>query len=371
MNKILAFSSLIILIILCISCQGGKSNDIFEGQSDYTIIERGEKVLNNNYTKLYENSLENDPHIAYPVEIAIVGKVMYILDAGLPGIVMYSLDGEFIGEYGQKGKAPGEFINPNDIHICNGHIYCLDDRKQVISKFDMNFELLWERRIPSKIMKGLSPKSISIVDDSIFLSGFIYFNHTPILWKLNEDMNIIDSYLVFNHTFGGKNKLFKYALSTGNKSLVDSTSVYLAMFSGKNIIYSYDLETKKIQYCVMKPAAPSNDFSLLDHRDGGQEAMTFLTSLEIKATENYIITMEECGGESKEDAQPPKDYYNNLSFYKKDDTYLFSFQDKSIPYSYDGYGFDVVEVEDGFDIYIISRTRNSLMKYNMAYRYQS
>lgn len=364
------YSVILFSVFFLITCLNAQADEFFKGEKDCRVIERGEKILNNNYEKIYELSFYDDIHFASPDQLTVYQNLLYIVDYGVPGILVYSADGEFVQERAQKGKGPGEFLMPEALAISDDFIYCLDKGKLTISKFDLNLNLLWERRIPEEIIRVTQPNSISIAENSIFLSGFAYYNNPPLLWELTEDMKVSDKYLVFNHEFHGKEKIFKYMFSTGNRAVVSDNHAYVGMWTGKNILYCINLENKEIEYKIVKPTVPSNDFKVVDFEGGGWEVIMFFSVLRIKATENYIITLEECGGTSKDMKKLPKNYYNNLSFYKKDGTYLFSFQDESIPYSYSGYGFDVEEIEDGFNIYIVSEAKGCLLKYKLEYEHK-
>jgi DNA-binding beta-propeller fold protein YncE len=51
-------------------------------------------------------------HLQRPTGLAIVGDTLFVADAGKHAVVLYTLDGTYVGEFGSRGAGDGEFNFP-------------------------------------------------------------------------------------------------------------------------------------------------------------------------------------------------------------------------------------------------------------------
>lgn len=363
----------IYLILFCFlflpCCTKLKNEKLFLEENTIKIIERGQKVINNNYVKIFEIGNFGNFYFGAPTKIVFYNNLLYILDPSYNCIFVLSKKGEFIGKYGDQGKGPGEFSMLKDFVINNDVIYCLDKGKFCISKFTLDFELLWERKISNEILENISPENLSIYKNNLLISGFSnsYYDvkgRHPILYMINENMEILDNYMTLSKYFKGKSFEDKM-LYSANLLANDNNTAYIGILIGPNILYSLDLSNHQFKYKIIKEPVGSERYMKFNKGKGGMELLSLYNITAICITNNYIVLSEEAGGFSQSPEDLPKNYYNNISFYSKEGRYLFSFQDRSIPYSVYGIYCAVEEFEDGFYLYITSPESCKLYKYKL------
>ena len=121
-------------------------------------------------------------------------------------IQKFSLDGEFISEWGQKGKTEGKFFFPNDVAVKNDIVYVVDTGNQRIQMFSTNGEFI-------------SSFGTSGLGDGQFI--------TPVGIDIDSENNV---YV----TDKGNQKIEKF---TGNGEYLDSFEFYYSnyVFSPKAI----------------------------------------------------------------------------------------------------------------------------------------
>ena len=78
----------------------------------------------------------------YPSGIAVSEDFVFVADRELNRIQKFSTDGEFISEWGEKGIYEGQFFFPNGIAVNNGTIYVVDTGNQRIQTFSTDGEFL-------------------------------------------------------------------------------------------------------------------------------------------------------------------------------------------------------------------------------------
>lgn len=350
-------------------CTKVKSEKLFLEEDKTKIIEREQKIINNSYVKIFEIGNFDNFYFGGPAKIVLYNNLLYILDAAHNCIFVFSKEGEYIGKYGDQGKGPGEFSMLKDIAIDNNVIYCLDKGKLCISKFTLDFELLWERKIPNEILANISPENLSIYKNDLLISGFSnsYYDvkkRHPIIYMINENMEIVDNYLTLSEYFKGKSFEEKM-LYSAHLLANDNNIVYIGMLIGPNILYSFDLSNNQFRYKIVKEPLVGKRYEKFSKGRGDMELLSLYNITDICITDTYIVLAEEAGGFSYSPDDLPKNYYNNISFYSKEGKYLFSFQDSSIPYSVSGIYCAVEEIEDGFYLYITSPESCKLYKYKL------
>ncbi|MGC9337020.1 MAG: hypothetical protein ACP5EQ_02855, partial [Candidatus Cloacimonadia bacterium] len=205
----------------------------------------------------------------------------------------------------------------------------------------------------------------------LLLSGATYKKGNSIIFKINEEMEVMDEYMTVGKTFKGDKSLrkaFRSFFATWNALACDQSYVYMGMKTSNTILYCIDLLNRKVNFKITSEYTKSKGFKKT--RAGrGFELVAFYNINDVCITNNYIIIMEELGGSSKdiEKNKLPKNYYNNISFYTKEGNYLFSFEDRSIPYSYFGFNSAVEEIDTGFYIYIVSLDESCFYKYKVDF----
>jgi len=78
----------------------------------------------------------------YPSGIAVSGDSVFVADRDLNRIQKFSLDGEFITEWGEKGSYDGQLFFPNGIAVNNGTVYVADTGNQRIQIFSTDGEFI-------------------------------------------------------------------------------------------------------------------------------------------------------------------------------------------------------------------------------------
>jgi DNA-binding beta-propeller fold protein YncE len=73
-------------------------------------------------------------HLMRPTGLSVINRKLYVVDTGLHKIVIFDLDGHYIGEFGKRGEGDGEFNYP--VHIAGKDTtYVVDAMNYRIEKF--------------------------------------------------------------------------------------------------------------------------------------------------------------------------------------------------------------------------------------------
>lgn len=97
---------------------------------------------NGDYITEWGQSGKQPGEFHYPSGIAVSGDFVFVADRELNRIQKFSTDGEFISEWGAKGIYEGQFFFPNGIAVNNGTIYVVDTGNQRIQTFSTDGEFL-------------------------------------------------------------------------------------------------------------------------------------------------------------------------------------------------------------------------------------
>lgn len=77
------------------------------------------------------------PGFYWPRDIAIDSKNnLYVVDQGRDRIVVFTLNGNIVTEWGKKGKGDGEFNEPTAVTVDDHKVYVADPRNRRIQVFD-------------------------------------------------------------------------------------------------------------------------------------------------------------------------------------------------------------------------------------------
>ena len=85
---------------------------------------------------------KNPGQFHYPSGIDVYGEFVYVADRDLNRIQKFTTDGDFILEWGSKGIHEGQFLFPNGISVHNGIVYVVDTGNQRIQKFTTDGEFI-------------------------------------------------------------------------------------------------------------------------------------------------------------------------------------------------------------------------------------
>ncbi len=294
-------------------------------------------------------------------------------------INVYDINGKYLRGYNEKGKGPGEFMSIKDISIDNGYLYCLDDDKRCIMKFTEDFTLLWEKKIPENI-SNIYPQNIEVNNNFIYISGFVTSlsknKGTYLVYKLDENMKILDRYFKLVDSFYKKVSIFKRKkkflenmFKTSNVISVKDSIIVMGIMAGENILYGFNMKNKSFIFKVVDKNTKGK--YKIKKRLVGFSLESAYSIIDIKLTKNYIITSESAGDLSYyKDNDLHK--HNHLSLYSKNGKYLFSIftkrpdlkNNKHLVYytDYGGFGMCMEEKKEGLIIYQTIQMWNQLFK---------
>jgi len=359
MNKI----SLIILTCF-VAFLAAESIDHFSDMQTENIIKRGkDKLLN--FEQVWEVDETDDfEGFSYVTEIISYKGKLYILDAE-KWIQVFTIDGEFIDQFGIKGEGPGEIVLMKDFDIYNDFIYTLDKGKYTISKYDLDFNHIWEKKLPGEYTERLSPEEIEVIKQGIIVGGFSTnskLKEIPIIFILNEEMEVIDK--IFKYQPDKGMEPFGVMAKTATRFTAEDDRIYFANMAGLDYLYSYIIDNEKLDFIITKKSPHNGKYEMKPSASGGVELLCYFNSLDINSSENYIVAGESCGAFEKENdkIKVPKGYINNVALYKKDGTYLGSYINEENEYTYTSYSVEVEEANGNIFIYLIHADEGILRK---------
>ncbi len=135
---------------------------------------------------------KNPGEFHYPSGIDVYGEFVYVADRDLNRIQKFTTDGDFILEWGSKGVREGQFLFPNGISVHNGIVYVIDTGNQRIQKFTTDGEF-----ISSFGSSGINPgQFLTIVGIDIDSDGNIFVTDkgNSKIEKFSLDGTLIKSY---------------------------------------------------------------------------------------------------------------------------------------------------------------------------------
>jgi len=333
---------------------------IKEDKKTKSVI-RKSKFINRNYTVKEDILLENNSNLPDIDDFFIYDGNFYFFSKKEMSLYKYNYKGKMIFEhFFEKGKGPGEFLSLSEIMIKDNFIYLLDRKKLTICKMNLNYKVIWEKRIPDEIVENGNVFSfkIALVGEYFIISRSVFTKNESTIYILDSNFKIVNKNLSFAEVEKerGFNDYYSYMNATGLRICDDNKYLYVGLLKGNNLIYSIDVEKNMINYKVVNKNYVHISPEIKKYDNGGVEILSYHYLESIKSTKNFIITFEETGGREKEkESNIPqiKNYYNNLSFYSKKGEYLFSLEDRNLPYNYYGYNYDVLEESDKLILFIL------------------
>lgn len=128
------------------ACEGG------EAASDETVTRSSERVFVDPPDTAISYLGAVPWGLANPMRIAVSADEnhVYVMDFGAPLVRQFTLDGEFIRDYGTgEGQGPGEFLSLSDFEVDpTGQVWTLDPAQGRIQVFDQAAELVETIRLP-------------------------------------------------------------------------------------------------------------------------------------------------------------------------------------------------------------------------------
>jgi len=154
---------------------------------------------NGEYITEWGNSGKQPGEFHYPSGIAVSDDFAYVVDRDLNRIQKFTLDGEFVTEWGQKGKNDGQFFYPNGIAVHNGTVYVADTGNQRIQTFSTDGEF-----ISSFGSSGLGDgQFLTVVGIDIDADGNVYVTDrgNSKIEKFDADGKFIQSFKFFYYDY--------------------------------------------------------------------------------------------------------------------------------------------------------------------------
>jgi len=361
--KVILILSFILALIL-VSCT--KKNDIFINESQIRIVTKGKLELNNNYKREFAINKATDTEIflSSPSKIRLKDNRVFILDSQIDCIYILNKNGEFINKIGASGKGPGEFVNLRDFDLSKEFIICLDKSKYAITKFEL-IKFVWEKKIPNEIVENISPENITFDGNNIFISGFSINNTnstTPLCYELNDNLEITNKYMIYKN-IKGTASFETNVIRSAHILQIKNNIIFCGMIKGNNLLYLYDTKKDAFEYKVVKNEKVKSSKYKEKNKQASFELYSLYNIIDMYISENYIVTSENAGGLEREPLKIPNNYYNNIVLYSLKGEYLFSFEDRSIPYCFYGLNCAIEELNGGLNLYLTSPEEGLFLKY--------
>jgi hypothetical protein len=196
------------------------------------------------FTKIASITGNQEHFIGSPISLIAKDDKVFVADAMDMKIKVFALNGDFVREFGGRGRGPGEFQNLTVLWSDRDHkIYVADYFSLKISIFDSKGEVLEEQPINSFKMQW--PRKIEAFGED---KNMVMYSKKPDakevfhIWSGNfqEEMK---SFLLPSGTIGG-DELKEMALTfeLGNSIVSGDEKLYYAPFFYEGKIYTKDLQ---------------------------------------------------------------------------------------------------------------------------------
>ena len=162
---------------------------------DIDYSEKMFKRLDDVFDTLFVVPLQTNDEsvIGYINQVNIIDDIIYVLDIWqTKSIKAFSMDGKFIKRYGKEGNGPFEYVEPSDIHICDGYINVFDQWQQKVIEYDMNGDNHREHFLPFMCQQIMKLDSLNWLFRGINADNF----HLPEIldcqfWQCDTSLRII------------------------------------------------------------------------------------------------------------------------------------------------------------------------------------
>ncbi len=166
----------------------------------------------------------------------------YVLDAMAVNVKKYDSLGKFIKAIGRDGQGPGEFYDPTIMYIVNDTLNVYSNGSCIISKFDLNGNFYYEKKIDR-----IQPQWLKYSPTGKSLSAFVFI---PNLGKNREiadlNLSLIDLSKLTVKSCIKQNPMNQEGVMSGRISLID---FYSPFATDDN--YAYISDNTDSQYRIL------------------------------------------------------------------------------------------------------------------------
>jgi hypothetical protein len=249
--RIISRMLLLLYLIVDSSCNNNSENNVREERLNITKITINKipelKILS--YSDLFDSirliklETKKESLIGRIDKILFYNNFYLILDmVQSKAVFQFDDEGNFLRKIGQKGKGPGEFLEPYDIAIdqFSNKIIIYSGRKLLFYDFQGNYI--------EEIKLDYGLRSFSVLDKDIFAYYFDYKKgENPKTSKFNL-LLVNKKGKILNRAFDAKENIYP---SLGSRSFFNvSNDKLLVSPSYSNILYRVDIESIIPNYCI-------------------------------------------------------------------------------------------------------------------------
>ncbi len=187
-------------------------------------------TLDGEFIKVWGERGSNDGDLLYPNDIALYDEILYVADTGNQRIQVFWTNGTYIKSIGSSGLTPGKFLTISSIDTdSDGNLYVADQGNKKIEKFTADGDLVTTfdfgtrdyEFVPSSVLVDTNDMLL-IVNEADNRILYVSQNSTSHLNNIDQRGPFIDKYGVITDMTIGIN---------GEILLVDSTSHKIRSFT--------------------------------------------------------------------------------------------------------------------------------------------
>jgi hypothetical protein len=145
-----------------------------------------DNITYSNYELKLINKIDN-PSFGRINSVARYGKVFFLTDIADAQVFCFDSNYDFKYRFGDKGKGPGELLQPGSLFVLNDTIYVYESSKQSLQLYDLKGEYLESFKLPL----GFNSAERFFLDSSLVLYGSIKSGPKPIIIKNLKTGDII------------------------------------------------------------------------------------------------------------------------------------------------------------------------------------
>ncbi len=166
-----------------------------------------------------------------------------VADKGLNKLFLFSVDGEFLDTFGQRGRGPNEFLQINGMSINESNeLFVFDQSSQLVKKFTSSGRYLTSIDYRTSI----SDVEFEHWQDNVFLfylidvPGIVDSNYLLHSFSSNNEPN--GEFIPFNDLeLLDDDLLISYVSQNGNSHFIDNDTLYFAPSLYNGYIYRYKI----------------------------------------------------------------------------------------------------------------------------------
>jgi hypothetical protein len=148
---------------------------------------------------------------AYPVDIAVVGDDVYILDAMYSEIRVFTIQGNFVTVIGRRGRGPGEFDHPLSINATSDGqlVVAQPTGLTFIRRTSLGVEFVSSRHVNSGIP---SPTGACLLNDVVYVRSNNWIDSGHLIFAIDDGANTSIS---FGEGYTKGSRIIQLQLSDG------------------------------------------------------------------------------------------------------------------------------------------------------------